>query len=409
MTLYIRGALQEAVAMAILPFLFLAVGVILTSSRKLPLYFTMLSVSMTTLLLTNLPTAAVIAIVLPIYSIYTFLLTPKRSYKRLLLLVVAAAIGVCCTAVFLLPIVHFYPFMNPAALHQYYEWGTTGNSFIDLWIYPEISQNLYNAILLASIVLLLPQGRFWNWHKREVKSENSRTMLLLLAIALVVQVPYLFEPLFISIPPFSVVQMPGRFAIIIAFSVAYLLAQSWTRSSDTRRPRLILFWALSGILLVGVAYVQLPKHGPRDRFEGAAEYFPPSGAAHLSVKIIRLHGNDPLILTDDSSIVFHVTQESYEQIKIRYLATHTTKATFRLFFWPQWHLTSDSTSLATTSDSIGRLTAVLPAGNHNLSLSLVKSGAEKDGEGASLGGICLLIASIVILAIRERRINGRKS
>jgi hypothetical protein len=74
--------------------------------------------------------------------------------------------------------------------------------------------------------------------------------------------------------------------------------------------------------------------------------------------------------------------------------SHTV--TFHRFYWPYWHLYGDGNEIPTRPDSIGRATAMLPAGQYAATWELERTPLERDGlwiSGITAAGIFLFFAA----------------
>jgi len=383
--LFIRNALSELVAMSFIPFLFLGMEIILSAdSRRIRIRGIVLTaLAWAAIMFTNLPVVAMCALAVPCYLLFRI---PRQQRRALFDIAVGFALGTCVSAIYLVPMLHFYPLLNTSTLLGAAHVGS-GNVLLDLLSGKSLSVGVYCSLMLAALLLLWAAPRFKRW-------TPERAFRAVLILVLVLQVPYVFAPLFERIPPFSIIQAPWRLDVILALAAAVLCAVRWGSPKSTGADWMLALWFIPSVILTVFVlfHVQINPHRAPDYAGTNEEYLPKSTAVRLSHSMVEQHASDPLIMSDDSALDVSSGKKDGEGIVIKFYAQHDSKATLHLFYWPEWRANLDGRALPISEDSLGRVVATVPSGSHEIRLPINRPGdSELIGRYLSLAGLLALV------------------
>ncbi len=393
--LLIRNALSEHVAMAFIPFLFLGMEIIMReeSLRIKTRGIVLTALAWAAIILTNLPAVAICAFAVPVYLLYRI---PTQRGRSLFELAVGFVLGTCVSAIYLVPMLHFYPLLNTTTLLGAAHVGS-GNVLVDLFGRKSLSVDAYCSLMLASLLLLFGGGLF----KRGTPERGFRAVLIMV---LVLQLPYVFAPLFEKVPPFNIIQGSWRLNVILALAAAVLCAVRWVGPKANRAAWMLALWFIpSAILTLFVLFhVQINPHRAPD-YSGTNDEYMPMSSTRLTHNILASHASDPLVMTDDSAFVLSSGRKDMEAITVKVNAKSDAKATFHQFYWPEWLATADGSDLPLSRDSLGRAVATIPRGSHEVRLLIKREGDfESIGKYLSLAGL-LALAILSLWTLSPKR------
>ncbi len=392
--LFIRSALSEQVAMAFLPFLFWGIELSISSQmrRRKLLGIILTALSWSAVLLTNLPVAAVCAIGVPCYILFR---VERQQFRSVFLLAAGFAIGTSLSAIYLIPMLHFYPLLNTANLLGAAHVGS-GNVLVDILAKKSLSVNLYSSLMLGAIVVI--------GFKRCGRTGPQRALNALLIFVLALQLPYLFTPLFAKVIPFTVIQAPWRCDVILSLAAAIVCALRWVKPESNRAVWMLMIWFVpSAILsLLVLMHVQINPH-PTMNYASTPEEYLPTSSARVSDSVIAMHASDPVVrLGDTLSRVASIAVTPYETDFVS-TSQRDTKATFHDFYWPDWQATSDGNVLAISEDSLGRVVTPIPQGTHRVKLTLDSNNTYQSiGLYTSIGSLIMVCLLWAVALLRRK-------
>ncbi len=403
--LYIRGAFGEHLALAIFPFLFLAAETLVQAHAHRFKGFAILGILWAALLMTNIPSAALGGLTLPLYLLIR---TPKKNWPTLIWPALALMLGTLCAAIYLFPVLAFSTYLNPSLLGGQIKDFSTGNAILDLILGKNLMSNrIYCSLMLCAAVLFLSKKQSQSLPGNIKPDYVLRGFQTLLALALLLQLPYITLPLFTHLLPVSMIQFTWRWDVIVVLASAVIVAILWDADKRKWPLLLLILWSVAGSVLLPFTAAGVHMHYlPSREIVEPGEYLPLATADRINSEVLNSHRSDPFIVSGDSSIKIISDDSNALLRRIQIQTQKPTQATLHLFTWPQWRITSDGVQLPISSDSIGRITTVVPAGTHLLTISLADSAAEALGRIVSIVAFILLIL-IAWLGARFKQSNAK--
>jgi hypothetical protein len=406
--IYCRGALAEATAYASVPVIILALARLGQGRAR---YLPLLSVGYATLLLTHLPTALLVSLLLIPAYVGWIALNMERPLRFLTRALAGGLIGMALAAIYLVPALSLLPFVNPASLTRafyrpetWFFWnfpsGTHGVRMM-LFIIP-LS---VGAAFLAAGTLMSPQSR-----------QGKRGPLLWAAVTIlvVVLVAGLIPP-FWKLPGLALVQFPSRALLIVEFATITLLA---TTTWSLRNPAM-----LAGAIPVAFAYVAfglmarhtigrtateqaLTASQIRSAYLDAPEYLPAGvkvtegvGPDDVEVELAKV----PLAQASDPRARIAVSEAEDGGMTVRVDSPATTQIAVRRYYFPHWRVHDGGGRVIPVAPEPEErvVTFKAPAGKSVARLELGRAPNELLGRIVSLIGLVLLAIAAVVTR-RER-------
>jgi len=401
--IYCRGALAEATAYASVPIIMLALARL---GEDRPRYLPLLSIAYAALLLTHLPTALLVSLLLIPAYVGWIALNTDRPLRFLVHALAGGLIGIGLAAVYLIPALSLLSFVNPASLTRafyrpetWFFWnfpsGTHGVRMM-LFIIP-LS---LGAVLLAAAALMSPQSR-----------QGTRGPLLwaALTILVVVIVAGLIPP-FWKLPGLAMVQFPSRALLIVEFATITMLA---TTTWSLRNPAM-----LAGAILVAFAYVALglmARHTIgrtateqaltasqiRSAYLDAPEYLPAgvrvtegAGPDDVEVELAKV----PIAQASDRRAKIAVSESEDGGMTLTVDSPAATQIAVRRYYFPHWRVRDGGGRVIPVApDPKERVvTFAAPAGKSVARLELGMAPNELLGRIISLIGLALLAIAAVV-------------
>ena len=384
---YLRGALAEMAAYAVLPLVMIGVTSVARRQRGSE---AALAASYAALLMAHLPTALLSSLTaIPAYVLFVAWRTRESDRWFLARCALCFALALGLAAPYLWPALAF---QDAVQLDWIWLYGfQVDRAFLltpDRWIQPPYMFTVIAASavgwLLASLSILGRRGLALLW------AVVSLVALLLMSGL----VPWLW-----SLPLVSKVQFPWRLLMVVEFATLTALCLApWPAE---RLPRLLLVLAIAafaGAMTVTasglVDRVELVLKGETPAPQEAREYLPASfpqrpgtGYANLELESVL---KQPLIACSPAPRTCRAEPDRFGALRIELDAAQPTTVTLRRFAVPAWRLTPP---LSITATEPYRLVSfVAPAGRHDLRLDRQTLLAERWGWTA-----CVL--SVIALAL----------
>jgi hypothetical protein len=419
--LYVRGALAETLAYAVLPLVILAIRLAADRRRAgLPL----LSVSYAALLMAHLPTSLLATVtVVPSYLLFrAWRLGDRRSAIGLIgRATLAGMLGIGLAAIYLVPALSLQEWISSEVL-----WSYRAENWLPLspgrWIErsPHLVMHFVISLLVAALLVSFGLCALWPL----MAADKSRRLeaafwvaVTLTAVALAAGV----VPRFWSLPLVGQVQFPWRLLLIVEFAVITALCLAYTRSWKVHRDSDQVSATVAATLLVAAAAALIPgvwllatetvsriglgaTGEPLRQFE-ANEYLP-RGFGQIGTQGFPELGTEllpavPKIACVPAAIVCQAEEGRFGALAIVVESPAPTTVTLRRFAFPGWHVSAGLPSAVTD----WRLVSfVAPAGRTTTSLERVLLPEEK--WGAAISGLSVVIL-IVGFASLPRRSNRR--
>ncbi len=406
--IYCRGALAEATAYASVPVIMLALARLGEGRAR---YLPLLSIAYAALLLTHLPTALLVSLLLIPAYVGWVALSLERPLRFLINALAGGLIGIALAAIYLIPALSLLSFVNPALLTRafyrpetWFFWnfpsGTHGVRMM-LFIIP-LS---VGAALLAAATLTSPQS-----------GQGRRGPLLWAAVTvLVVVIVAGLIPPFWKLPGLALVQFPSRALLIVEFATITMLA---TTTWSLRNPAM-----LAGSMLVALAYVAfglmarhtigrtateqaLTASQIRSAYLDAPEYLPAgvkvtegAGPDDVEVELAKV----PLAQASDPRARIAVSEAEDGGMTLTIDSPSATEIAVRRYYFPHWRVRDAGGRVIPVAPEPKErvVTFQVPAGKSVTRLELGRAPNELLGRIISLIGLALLAIAAVVTR-RER-------
>ncbi len=384
------------------------------------------------LVLTSLPTAILISVLLPAYSF--FLASGGTRIRRLLQTSCAMLLGLGMTAAYFLPGAFLqdasfsYVLGMPGGFYDYRKW------FLGADIH-SIGDYKMRVFVVSVSMLAAAAAGFYLSRTVYNRGANRTRMLFWLGTAAVCL--FFMTPLSVflwsSIRPLATLEGPYRFNMILAVAVAVLWAGAAPALSQSRSRWPLLLACGFGLFWLGgtgwaaskafLAWRSDPKGVTRleegERFREERREFQPrwaSTVAHEGVEplIRRLPGRalrlqspsaDPM--SGSASIVSWDPRRAILNVE----NPHPGRLLVGQFYFPGWQardLTDQQLLPVSASTPDGFVSIELPAGRHQIALQLVAEPPEEIGLAIS-GFSCLLACIIGIGSALRRASQGTQT
>jgi hypothetical protein len=217
-------------------------------------------------------------------------------------------------------------------------------------------------------------------------------------------------PFYSTIPPFTIVQGVWRFYSHLVLFGAVLVGIAHTPRMIRTARRITWAWAVGALVPALLVVFNLHAFHHADIGYGdPTEYRPVySVARDDAVRVMKSHERDPQAMASLQTGEYLNLQLQADRSQIldaNLSAPH--RVTFHRFEWPAWKLFARDREVATQPDSIGRATALLPAGQYTARWELRRAPIERAGVWtAFFGWASLILAGAVYLV---RRILPKRS
>ena len=257
----------------------------------------------------------------------------------------------------------------------------------------------YTALYLAFGIILY--AAFQIWKKRVVLTVGERNVLritlTLLLLALLLEVPILSRSIWLDAPILHLIQGVYRFYIVLTLLASCVVAVAASRQMRSAATAIVTVWALASIvpLLIVIFQLHFNPHANPDAVDPPeyATKYAPKNRYVLEAMVLR-HKDDPPAMLDSTGAPADRIQLEDSQYHDRFKVSifHERRVTFHRLYWPAYHLIANGRRIASFPDSIGRATAVLPAGKYEVKWELVHTPLEIAGlwiSGLAWGGVLL--------------------
>lgn len=402
--MYVRGAIAEHLAFVWLPLLFLGIEIALDpSSMKRRLrgaYWIALMLAM--IFITSVPILATLTVVLPVYV----LLRVRSGIARTWPIALGGVFALGLSAFYALPAASF-----SSLIHRGMLFGQAANNFV---LYNVLFVNQSNLYFMQAVFLMLAMvaAVLW-WIARKESNGIAKAWLIVALLSVFVQIPFFSVPVWDVIPTLQYVQFGSRFNTYLTIA----LAISYLSITEFRLRR----WLLGVLILMNLTTLLKPIKSlsqafdtPRTATEGQViqdgfEYFTNfAGPDPFKNQAFTIdHYRSPEIFSMESfdslsgvTVVGRKSNETTFQVSV---AT-PTPVRFHRYYWPNWQLvTNDGRIIPLAPDSIGLLTATLPAGAYTATLEIARSDVERNGVLISLTTLLLTLGLGVGSGLRRVR------
>ncbi len=419
--LYVRGAIAESLAAAILPFLMWSFRRVLKGPRLAELLLA--AIFSASLVLSHNLTALFSAPLLSLYVAWEWIHLPSgRRVKGLLALSGAVLLGAALAAVYWVPLIAEMPLVNVsreakqlAIIVQYSILGL--KDVLQLSIPYQYHEAPFPLGLiptsLAAISLL------WALVSRRVPARRLVIFFGILAVLATLLLTEVTLGIWLSIPVMMTLQFPWRLSVLIGLCAAVLIgilpgAAAQRRAKLGPLPTRLVCSAGIAVLLIWAGLANLAPQrldyprgeitlGQLARFEVNSrniglgtmdEYLP------LTVKFLprQLESKFDVPATPDIELEQYGTAQRAMTVN----ASAQVALSLHSFYFPDWRVTIDGQpATAAPSTAMGLLTVDVPAGEHRIVFESVDTVPRQIGWLLSGLGWLVLLALIALVAARR--------
>ncbi|HET6400553.1 MAG TPA: hypothetical protein VFH95_04060 [Candidatus Kapabacteria bacterium] len=388
-----RGALSEHVSLIFVPLLFLGIDHIIErrTPRNTVRGFVLLLFSIALLIITNLPTAVVAVLGIMIYA-----LAQSGNARKQAVMWSGAGIlsaGLLC-AFYLLPA---YLFSGDAQIGRLWTpvpmaWSSPLTA---IFTGENITIDVYSLLMFLGAAILFAACF-------RIRTRNRGIFAILLAV-LVLQLPIVSYYLFSFVPPFTVAQLPYRFAVLVLIAAALIWQKELRNKKGAIVSLLVAAWSLAVVGLIAFQFAKVHIH-PNDRLPigDAPEYSthwerPPTFQKHgqqayldFAATLATPFANNVQSVLLPGGIQPNMAKRENYSDTVDFTSNDSGQAILRRSYWPTWKASIDGIPTTTAPDSLGRLTVPVPKGQHRLIVWLETPTAAKIGMWISIGSLVVL-------------------
>lgn len=342
--IYCRGALAESTAYASVPFVMLALARLADSRAR---YVPVLAVSYGALLMSHLPTALLVSLLLiPPYVVWA-VRSAANPMRFLALALAGGVIGIGIAAAYLIPALTLLSYVNPGSLTRAFY--RPENWFF--WTFPAgpMGARMMFVIPVAIGAALLALGTWLVARKaKEALFWSGLTIVLVVLIAGLL-------PPFWRLPGLVMVQFPWRGLLLVEFTTITMLAMA---RPSLRNPAILsgavtLVFAYSVLTLMASHTIWRTRGAGqadnaryiRASYLDAPEYLPAgvrikegAGPDDVEVKLAVV----PLARASDPRANVSASEESDGSMTLTVDAPAPTTIAVRRYYFPNWRVSTAS-------------------------------------------------------------------
>lgn len=370
---FARSALSEHVALAFLPLVFLGIERISQRDKRVRGTVLMLT-AWSLLILTNIPTLCIAGI-----GALAMLFT-KRDGKLFAYTALAFIGALAITAFYWMPAYHFSQFTRTDAL-----W-----SIADKAIPDQIALATFIAIALTLLALWI--------YRQKSDRQQIQGWVLLAAIALVMQLPYVTDWLY-TVMPLKLVQFNWRFVMLAMLALPILMMRN-TRFATIS---LVVIGVSTLMLYIAYGYQHLYKGDvayyeqpiKRDAPEYTTKWVP--YADSVLIPFLQQHENDSVITGKQEDYLTVIGSRIGPSNVGADVTASSSVVRLHQFYWPEWKITFNYQDLPISHDEHGFLTTTLPSDHGKLRATLRESSVERISKWISLVSIMIVAGMCVFI------------
>jgi hypothetical protein len=286
---------------------------------------------------------------------------------------------------------------------EIYSFGESNTPLLDIFSGKNITINLLCVLTVVGGAMLWPTSR-----NKPEPAGNGRAYRWIIALVLIIQLPYFSILIFKYFPPATLIQFPWRFDILLIPIAAMLWARGLDsnyaddRSSRKQASFVAICWT---VVLLAIASARIGgftmNPHVQDPSASTWEYISTRWApspGHIMDSVMQPYRAMPEANAQDlsNSESFEIMNHSAyrDSLLVRFDRPHTV--VFHRFYWQQWKVRIDGGDVETMPDSVGRLVIRVPSGRHEIALELATSLSEKIGMWTSIVTLAGLIAFCII-------------
>jgi len=418
--LYGRGALAELWAFVWMPLILWMVEAII---RQRPLAVVGLAAAYGALVLTHLPTTVVFS---PVPIGYVLFCAPAgKRISAIYATITSLLLGAGLAAIYLLPAM----FMQGFIFHT--TEGISGHYYFGNWfLFTGLTwSGRHSDFFFVSLVGMMLAGVAFVLAHRIATNLIKKTVWFWFVVAVgcfSMMLP-LSKPLWELLPVLQKIQFPFRFNTVLSVAAVSLVAFAYFSKPRPTRVILISLLALFGISSLYVtafrAYYAYPIHHydqpvnetaqKRLALKRVTNEFRPRWVTSIDeqplddlltrIGMVKGELNRVRVVRGEASVV--VEKWTPREISLRVQAAEGTELNVSQFYFPGWIVSvNDAEARAAAPSKPGGLLQIsVPAGNHQVLLQLRQPAPEFAGKIISGVSLIVLLALVVVSAVRGRR------
>jgi hypothetical protein len=388
----VRGAISEHIAFVWMPFAFWGIDLILErrKARDVSSGFALLTLALSLLALTNLPITATVGICLVLYILFG-----ERNWSGMLGWLGAATVAslVLC-AIYVVPLVARFTDVQLNRLWRPESILLT-SPFTALLTGENITINIVTFVTLIGACILY-------------FSLQERRLRRLMAVIVILQLPFVSYYLFHFVPPFTIVQLSYRLFAVVILIAAIAWQRSLRSESGNLTSYLVAFWSVVvlGLSLQLVSGIHVHKYGdwpigeaPEYATRWEKPYIEYGASLHYIAALSQPFRDSTQSAVIDAGILIKTTRSEYSDT-IEYSTSNSSKLIVRRTWWPMWSTAVDGISVPTTPDSLGRLSIPVPSGNHRIVVWFANDPLVTVSSRISLIGLILFVTLLFVIRVR---------
>lgn len=421
-TLSLRNGFSTACVSILLPITFYSAHNLHKNNK----YFFIYVFSLSLVILSNIPTAIMVCSLLALYEIY--ILFQEKNIRKLASIAfrfsTASLLAAGISCFYLLPCINFLDFFNKDFLWiDYYKWFLVPFFDNDSFL-PYVKLTLFYMglwqLCVSTIAIALKLKHL----------DNDRKKLSIFLFTLMTLIFFMMTPLSLflwqNINIMSVVQMPLRLFILNDFIFILLMLTIFSPSSDKQvfsgTPLKALFFSylINTIILVHILFINAGyKLTSVEQIKAVSPYIPNMSTTseyiipneHLEIfPPDFMNVKKPGFFINTNSAEARLTSDIPRKKDLYINAKEPSTISIRQFYFHAWSLTDTKSGQNYTSEynlrdvaPYGNIAFDVPQGEHNLSLALNITLAEKIGRTVSILSLLLLVAYAIGNNIRTNR------
>jgi hypothetical protein len=418
--LYHRGTFAELFAFSWLPLFFYF---LMKSGKSGNSRASMAGLSLTYagLILTHLVTGFIFTVFAGIYLLYAMVFLGEK--RGLLKTAVSLLIGLGISSIYLGPAVLERKYVHIGALLKgHYQY--TGHFLFDFGIGHmfEIFFRLLNitAFLEAAFFLLIVL-LLWTSAGITSRENPNRFLILIFVGAFFLTTPF-SRPVWDLIPPFSFLQFPWRWIIVMELSLCFLIASSY--SLDIVQDSRLATFGKTFVVVLLILLAQLPKQNIHNAtisendlirlkrldqwknvLEEKLEYLPAWTTNRENI-LTRTRADRVAVISGQATT--RVTEWAPESRTIEVRALSDSVIRISTFYYPGWEVTRDGGYAAMDIErETGSLLVRVPRGAHTILATFGDTRLRRISKYASAGSL-LLLFPVTMLFGGSSRSKGRR-
>jgi len=375
---YARSSISSTIAFVFIPLF--ALGLLYLIDNRNPWRgAVLLAVSLALITLASVPIALVVIVC---GTIAAALFWKRITLRVVWSTTVASVLFVALTAFQLSSILAWENFVQLNQLKNNPEYAISKFLAMDL----NATTYYYTALYVVFGIIALVAFRTWMRGAALTSAERNvlRTLLVILGLALLLEVPAISRPIWLGAPILHLIQGVYRFYIVLVLLVSCFVAVASSRPIRSAASAILTVWGVAAMVPLAVVLFQLHfnPHVDPDAVDPPeyATIYAPANRYVLEAMVLRHEGDAPALLDSEGTAGDRIQpDDSIAHDRFTVSLSEKRLVTFHRLYWPGFHLCARGQEIASQPDSIGRATAIFPAGKYTATWELIRSPLETAG------------------------------